>query len=363
MSALLPLLPTGRPALILAPMQDVTDLPFMGVIHRRGDPDLYYTEYFRVHRDSRPERHILRSIDENPTVRPVIAQMIGVDIPSLLRTARQLQAHPIAGIDLNLGCPAPIVCSKNAGGGLLRNPAQVNDILAALRAEITGVAFTVKTRLGFEALEEFPRLLEVFARHQIDALTVHGRTVREMYRAAVHLDRIADAVAALPYPVFANGNVLSVRLARETAARTGARGLMIGRGAIRNPWLFRQVREAWEGVDPFVPTLRDIHAYIHDLWDSTLVPGGTETGHVGKMKRYLNFIGQGIWSDGREEFLGEIRRAQGERGFFAVCDHHLLSDEPFPPEPAQPALVDERSRRAEAAERGGSPSAPALARA
>ena len=67
MSALTSHLPPGRPALILAPMQDVTDLPFMGVIHRRGDPDLYFTEYFRVHRDSRLERHILRSIDENPT--------------------------------------------------------------------------------------------------------------------------------------------------------------------------------------------------------------------------------------------------------------------------------------------------------
>jgi tRNA-dihydrouridine synthase B len=342
MSLLAPSLPTNRPALILAPMQDVTDLPFMGVIHRRGDPDLYFTEYFRVHRDSRPERHILRSIDENPTGRPIIAQMIGVDIPSLVRTATKLQRHPIAAIDLNLGCPAPIVCSKNAGGGLLRNPQQIDEILGALRSSI-GCGFTVKTRVGFDSPEEFPRLLEVFARHDFDALTVHGRTVREMYRTAVHLGRIRDAVGAIARPVFANGNVLSVRLAKETIDQTGAAGLMIGRGAIRNPWIFRQLREEAEGRPVFEPTLRDVREYIEDLFHAVRRPDGTELGHVAKMKKYLNFIGQGIGEE--EAFLREVRRVATEREFWDCCDRHLLSDERMPAEPPQRALLDARSER------------------
>src|SRR5437764_392262 len=111
------ILPPNRPILILAPMQDVTDLPFWRVMHHYGGADLYYTEYFRVHRDSKPERHILQAVDGNPTGKPVIAQMIGEDIPSLVRTAEALQRRPILGIDLNLGCPAPLVCKKNAGGG------------------------------------------------------------------------------------------------------------------------------------------------------------------------------------------------------------------------------------------------------
>ena len=342
MSALDPHLPKDRPALILAPMQDVTDLPFMGVIHRRGDPDLYFTEYFRVHRDSRLERHILRSIDENPTRRPIIAQMIGVDIPSLVRAATQLQRHPIAAIDLNLGCPAPIVCSKNAGGGLLRNPAQIDAILRALRPAI-GCAFTVKTRVGFDSPDEFPRLLEVFARHEFDALTVHGRTVREMYRTAVHLDRIRDAVSVMTKPVFANGNVLSVRLAQETIGATGAAGLMIGRGAIRNPWIFRQLRENAAGIPVFQPTLRDVREYVEDLFHAVRRPDGTDAGHVAKMKKYLNFIGQGIGED--EEYLREIRRVQSPTEFWACCDRHLLNDDPFPGEPPQRALLDARSER------------------
>src|SRR5208282_3658244 len=80
-----------RPVLALAPMQDVTTLSFMRVIARYGGPDAYWTEYFRVHGDSRPEKWILRSITENPTGRPVVAQLIGNDIPAMVRTARELQ--------------------------------------------------------------------------------------------------------------------------------------------------------------------------------------------------------------------------------------------------------------------------------
>ena len=110
-------------------MQDVTDGPFWRLIAGYGGADLYFTEYFRVHPDSVLDASILSSITSNPTGRPVIAQMIGNHIPSLVRTARELQNHPIAGIDLNLGCPVPVVYRKNAGGGLLRDPAQIDSIL------------------------------------------------------------------------------------------------------------------------------------------------------------------------------------------------------------------------------------------
>ena len=112
----------GQPLTALAPMQDVTDLAFMGVVAHYGAPDYFFTEFLRVHAMSRPEKHILRSIDENATGRPVFAQLIGRDIPNLVRTARELSQYPIAGIDLNLGCPAPVVYRKCAGGGLLREP-------------------------------------------------------------------------------------------------------------------------------------------------------------------------------------------------------------------------------------------------
>src|SRR5947207_1863371 len=202
------LLAAPAPVLALAPMQDVTDLPFWRLMTRYGGADLYFTEYFRVHADSRLDKTILRSITENPTGRPAIAQMIGNDIPSLVRTARELQQYPIAAVDLNLGCPAPVVYRKCAGGGLLREPARVDAILGALRDAVK-IKFTVKTRIGFDSPDVFEELLPIFAKHSIDLLTVHGRTVKEMYGPEVHYEYIARAVAGMPCPVLANGNVSS----------------------------------------------------------------------------------------------------------------------------------------------------------
>ena len=109
------LLAGPAPILALAPMQDVTDLPFWKLMAAYGGADVYYTEYFRVHPTSHLEKWIPESITKNPTGKPVIAQMIGNDIPSLVRTAKELQQYPIAAVDLNLGCPAPVVYRKCAG--------------------------------------------------------------------------------------------------------------------------------------------------------------------------------------------------------------------------------------------------------
>src|ERR1039457_2857435 len=214
-------------------MQDVTTLDFMRVISRYGGPDVYWTEYFRVHDVSRPEKWILDSITENPTGKPIVAQLIGNDIPALVRTAKLLQQFPVAAIDLNLGCPAPIVYRKCAGGGLLREPQKIDAILGALRDAVT-VPFTVKTRIGFESPAEFDVLLPLFSKHPIDLLTVHARTVAQGYRPGVRYDLITRAVRELRCPVLANGNVHSAAQAQALLAETGARGLMIGRGGIRN---------------------------------------------------------------------------------------------------------------------------------
>ncbi len=196
--ALRTLLSQPEPVLALAPMQDVTDLPFWGVMARYGGPDVYWTEYFRVHSTSTPDAPILRSIVENPTGRPAIAQLIGNDPVALAKAARELQQYPVAAVDLNLGCPAPVVYRKCAGGGLLREPHRIDAILGALRQVVTQVPFTVKTRVGFSDDADWDRLLALFARHQIDLLTAHGRTVTGMYRTEVRSDWIARAVQAMP---------------------------------------------------------------------------------------------------------------------------------------------------------------------
>lgn len=325
------LLAQPGPITALAPMQDVTDLPFMRLMARYGGPDLFYTEYFRVHATSNLEKPILRSITENDTGRPVIAQMIGNDIEALVRTARELQRHSVAAIDLNLGCPAPVVYRKCAGGGLLREPKRVEAILRALRDAIE-IPFTVKTRIGFDDSGVFGEMLPIFARSGIDLLTVHARTVLEMYRSEVHYEFIARAVAGMPCPVLANGNVYSAEKGLEVLGLTKARGLMIGRGAIRNPWLFTQIRQLLAGESIFIPRGRDVLRYMRELFEATKPAADfRESAQVQKMKKYTNFIGLGVDPEGR--FLHEIRRVTTEGEFFGVCESFMDHEGPMPLEP------------------------------
>ena len=313
----------GGPLTALAPMQDVTDLAFMRVVAHYGAPDYFFTEFFRVHAQSRPEKHILRSIDENSTGRPVFAQLIGENLHDLARTTDELLRHNVAGIDLNLGCPAPKVYKKNVGGGLLREPEKVAGILARLRSVVPGL-FTVKMRIGFDSTEHFDRLLDLINEHRVDLLSVHGRTVKEMYRSDVHYDCIARAVSRVRCPVLANGNVTSATRAGAILGETHAAGVMIGRHAIRNPWIFRQCREQFSGGPVTRIALADVREYIERLYRATETPGIAERLHVNKMKKYLNFVGQSVDSHGA--FLHDMRRVESERELFAICDRHLLAD-------------------------------------
>ena len=323
------LLEGGAPLLALAPMQDVTDGAFWTLIHRYGGADVYWTEYFRVHGDSTPEKWIVDSIRDNTTGRPVVAQLIGNDVPALVRTAKILQELPVAAIDLNLGCPAPVVYRKCAGGGLLRERQRIDAILGALRDAVQ-IKFTVKTRVGFASIEEFDELLPLFARHGLDALTVHARTVAQMYRLPVHYDLIRQAAAAMPCPVIANGHVYSAEQARDLLAQTGSRGLMIGRGAIRSPWLFEQIRQMIRGDPVTRPTGRDVWTYIRALWDSQATFDKPEKVQCDRMKKFVNYLGEGVPAP----FLHQIRRADTAADFHRICGECLDHDEPMPLEPA-----------------------------
>jgi tRNA-dihydrouridine synthase len=315
------------PTLVLAPMQDVTNLPFMRVMQRFGGPDYYVTEYFRVHADYHLNKKILRSITENETGRPIYAQLIGQDIKALVRVATELHDYPIAGIDLNLGCPARVVYNKDAGGGLLRKKDHMEAIIAAMRDAIPG-KFTVKTRVGFDSHHEFDELLEIFARHSIDTLTIHGRTVKERYQSPVHTDCIKKSVARMSCPVIANGNVVDVATGQGMIRRTGASGLMIGRGAIRNPWIFDQLRASYSGNPPQQVTRVDLLGYIMDLYQEVAAYAHAfdEPKHVNRMKKYLIYIAQGLDDD----FEHRIRRVTTPEAFQSVCHDFLDNAEPIP---------------------------------
>lgn len=177
----------------------------------------------------------------------------------------------------------------------------------------------------------FDELLAIFAKHSLDLLTVHGRTVAEMYRTDMHYDFIARAVSAVPCPVLANGNVHSPAKAEEVLRTTGAAGLMIGRGAIRNPWMLHQIRQHLRGETVFIPRGHDVLEYVRALYDAVCSPDVKESAQVQKMKKYLNYVAAGAEPTGK--FLHDIRRVETKSDFFRVCETFLNHDAPLPIEP------------------------------
>ena len=307
----------------LAPMQDVTGLPFMTLVANYGAPDLFFTEYFRVHENARIDPTILRSITENSSGKPVFAQLIGEDIEHIHRFANDLQKYPIAGIDLNLGCPAPRVYRKNVGGGLLRNPSRIDEILNVLRSSCE-CPLTVKTRIGFEDGEKFAEILNIFACNKIDLLSLHARTVKGGYRSIPDYEFVKQAAKRLSCPVLLNGEVNSPVSAIKLVKETGAAGVMIGRSAIRNPWIFSQIRQILNGEDMYLPTLGDLFEYIQSLCKVLHRPEMSEDKLIARLKKFLNFIGETVDQTG--DFLHQVRRVKQKAQLDELCTYYLQSN-------------------------------------
>lgn len=313
--------------LALAPMKDVTDLPFLRVLTALGSlPDYLITEYFRVSpHHVKMEPGILRAIDENPTGKPVYGQLVGSDAPSIVRDAKELLLnHPVAGVDLNMGCPAQIVCRKNAGGGMLKTLSNMDTVLGAMRDALPEGTFTVKCRIGWEDPWEFTRILPIIARHSPDRLAIHGRTVKEGYRTPVHFDAIRTAVETVSCPVIANGNIVDTRSALHCLEKTSAAGIMIGRAAIRNPWIFRQMKEKQTTGNISPVSMREHLRYAELLLNETagfFVPYN-EHKHIQRLKRYMIYVACGLSS----QFAHDIRRVQTADEYLNVCRNHFDCD-------------------------------------
>ncbi|MBR5878096.1 MAG: tRNA-dihydrouridine synthase [Akkermansia sp.] len=276
--------------LVLAPMQDVTDLAFMRTLQRIGSlPDTFITAYFRSTSTTCALAEAnLRCIDENETGIPILAQLAGSEAEPLLRDAHMLLERPgVAGINLNAGCPSPLVNRHGAGAGLLRYLPRFNDILQQLRAGLPAGKFSVKCRLGWDdAATEFPRILELLAAATPDEVGIHARTRRQLYGGTPDFSYIQQAVSTLPCPVLANGDINSAEQASSCLHETSAAGLMLGRGAVRNPYLFRQLRG---GLPPTAAEMKEYYSILIEETGKVFLHKRTEKGHCNRMKKYLAF--------------------------------------------------------------------------
>lgn len=230
--------------LLLAPLEDITDLPFRLVCKQQG-ADLMYTEFISSEgliRDARKSVIKLELVDDE---RPMGIQIFGHDVNSMIRaTEIAEQANPDL-IDLNFGCPVRKVTGKGAGAALLRDVPKMIEITKAV-VNATKLPVTVKTRLGWD--NESKNIVEVAEQLQdtgIAALTIHGRTRAQLYSGTADWTLIGKVKnnPRITIPIIGNGDITSPEIALEKKNTYGVDGLMIGRGAVGYPWIFREIRQ------------------------------------------------------------------------------------------------------------------------
>ena len=232
--------------LILAPMAGVSDRPFRLLCRRSGadyavaemvtsDERLWHTDKTRTR----------LNLDGETT--PRVIQIAGSEAPMMAAAARRAAALGAQIVDINMGCPAKKVCNRAAGSALLRDEALVANILRAVCSAVS-IPVTLKMRTGWSPAERNGvRIAQIAEDAGIAALTVHGRTRACAYREPVEYTTIAAIKRVVGIPVIANGDITSPARAAEVLAITGADGLMIGRAAYGNPWLFAQINAARAG--------------------------------------------------------------------------------------------------------------------
>jgi tRNA-dihydrouridine synthase len=227
------------------PMEGITSGAFCTVMTRMNLVPAWVTPFIRVSEGIlRPARLRARLRAFSPL--PVMAQIMGTDIPLLTETAARLAAEPgVISIDLNCACPTPIVVANGGGGGRLRHPRWIRDALVALRAACPATGVSVKVRVGLESDDELAGICEAIGEGQPDFAVMHYRTVKEGYRPApLGLDRLARARAWLPgLPLFGSGDLFTVEAAARMFTVAAVDGVTPARGLVANPWLLRDIQE------------------------------------------------------------------------------------------------------------------------
>jgi nifR3 family TIM-barrel protein len=256
-----------NPPLILSPMAGVTDISFRRLLKRCGGVGLTVSEFISVEgltRNNPKSKRQMRFFEEE---RPFAVQIFGGQPWRMAMAAEMAQEVGADILDINCGCPAPKVVKHGGGSGLLRDYPRLETILKEVRKAIT-IPMTIKIRAGYSdntinAIDTAKLAEQCGAEH----IALHGRTKEQGYKGLADWDLVRRIKEVARVPVSGSGDVVSIEGAFQKWRETGCDGILIGRGAMQNPWIFRQIEDVLAGRAPFQPTLEDKQNLLHEYFD------------------------------------------------------------------------------------------------
>ena len=244
----MPTLDFSKPLYVLAPLAGFTDLPFRSVVKKFG-VDLTVSEMISSNALAHNSKKTHKMLEKSELESPYSIQIAGSDLDVIKRAVEIInEKDGVDVIDLNCGCPAPKVVNNLQGSSLLTDLDQMGKVIETIKKYSNKEYTSVKIRLGFNE-KNHSEISKIIEDAGADFLAVHGRTRAGKYKAAVDYDAIAEIKSNVTIPVIANGDIDSVEKAKWVLEYTKADGIMIGRAAVGNPWIFHQIKTGEEQVD------------------------------------------------------------------------------------------------------------------
>ena len=306
--------------LLLAPMEDVSDPPFRALC-KENLCDMMYTEFISVEGLIRDAHKSVQKLDIYDYERPIGVQIFGANLDSMTRAAEIVEEAKPEVLDINFGCPVKKVVCKMAGAGILQDIPRMVELTKAI-VKSTKLPVTVKTRLGWDDnsiyIEEVAESLQDVG---IKALSIHGRTRKQMYKGQADwtcIGRIKNN-PRIKIPIFGNGDIDSPQKALEYKNRFGIDGIMIGRASIGNPWIFKEIKHFLETgilLDP--PSLNDRVQAVKKHLDMSIQWKGIKLGILEMRRHYSNYF-RGL--PGIKQFRSQLVTQDNPELLFEILEH------------------------------------------
>jgi len=258
-----------RPATLLAPLEGVSTPPFRAVIARRGGVGVVSTEFVRITDHHMPSKKLARVVVKPPGGALLSVQVMGRELSHMEGAARIVCDAGADIVDINLGCPSPKAVKGGVGSAMLKDPLLLSRVVTTLRRVVPGT-LSAKMRAGFDDASRALEIARVLVDAGVDFLTIHPRRRVDFYEGVADWRIIRTLVEHLSVPIVGNGDVWNARALLRMRDETGCAGVMCGRPAMRNPWIFAQADALARGVEPVRPDGRDVVAYVRELIDAYL---------------------------------------------------------------------------------------------